>query len=435
MRKNGSNLINFTLSILIISLTTISAALAESKTHSALSTYTVEQCYKLALERAESLQINQANMRAAQARYDELVASLYPMFGLAASHELNDEVRNNSSGSKSSVRSRNRSRFLAGISVEQPIFSGFREFLAAAAADQDLSALRLDDKRARELLYADVAQVFYQINYYQNDLEELAQTQKVLSERIKDLKQFVSLGKSKESEMLTAQSDLSDIAAQSAQSLGLLRAAREMFTYLTGLDSSKIKLSDSDKSFLKQDLDTYLAQVNERPDIAASKAREISREKLKTASERELWGSVGIAGEYDPIDLPSGDSSSVVRLNIDLPIFDFGRIKARTQQRQAELDAEKLNTQQLAREAERDVRIAWANLTSSEAEIVQLKNLITAASKAYDAQKHDYSLGIVNNLDVLQGIRNLQEAKRRLVKAKYDLKTRQSELVVATGGF
>ena len=421
---------------LVITITLAIALQVEAQsTKSTIAAFTLEHCYKLALERAESLQINQTSIQAAQARYDELVASLYPLISANASHELSDTDRasNNSSNNSSANRSRNRSRFLAGVSVEQPVFSGFRDFLLAASADQDIAALRLDDIRTRQLLYSDVAQAFYQIEYYEEDLKELSQTEKVLIERIKELEQFVTLGKSKQSEMLTAQSDISDIQVQSSQSRGLLRAAREMLGYLIGQDATQLRIDPQIKPFLKEALDVYIARAIDRADINASKSREISKSKQKIASERETWGSVALQGNYDPIDAPSGDSSSSVRLNFDLPIFDFGRIDARTRQRQAELDATKLKTQQLKRQAERDVRIAWANLTSSEAEITQLKNLVAAASKAYDAQKHDYSLGIVNNLDVLQSIRNLQQARRRLIKAKYDIKTLQSDLLVATG--
>ena len=373
-------------------------------------------------------------MRAAQARYDELVASLYPLFSATASHELSDQDRNNSGNRDRGSSNRARSRFVAGITVEQPIFSGFRDTLLTTSADQELSAIKFEDIRSRELIYSDVAQVFYQIQYYAQDLKQLAQTQNVLNERIKELDQFVALGKSKESEMLSAQSDLLDIQSQVAQSQGLLRAARELLGYMIGREAWQIKLNSQSKPFLKESLESYLSRVENRADLSASKSRRDSKQDLVKSSERERWGTVALSGSYDPVDAPSGDSNSSVKLNFDLPIFDFGRIDARTRQRQADFDAAQLKALQLQRLAERDVRIAWVNLTSTEAEIAQLQNLVEAASKAYQAQKSDYSLGIVNNLDVLQGIRNLQQAKRRLLKATYDLKTRQSELIVATGG-
>lgn len=395
---------------------------------------TIRQAYELTLKQSEDLKINSEGLINAEAEYREAISAVYPKIFARASHQLQDNDRNSSNNTFTSRNNQDRSRFRAGITITQPIFSGFRDFLLSAAAENEIKALKLDDLRSRELLYKEIADIFLQILYYEEDLKELSRTSKILKDRVEELTQFVSLGKSKESERLSAESEIADVEAAKASTIGLNNASKAVLSYLTGLPTNEMILKDDSTPLIKEGLDSYLLRGSERADLAASKTREISIQKQLTAAEREKWPEIGLEGSYYPLDAPSGDSSSSVMITIDLPLFEGGAIDARIDQQKAQQRITELRTQQLKRQIERDIKVAWENALSTEAQVRKLKELVAASQKSYEAQKSDYALGVVNNLEVLQSIRSLQEAKRKLLRAQFDLKSYQTDLLVHTGG-
>lgn len=395
-------------------------------------TMTLSKAYELTLKQSEQLKINSEGLKQADAEYREAISAVYPKIFLRASQQFQDNERNFSSNTFNSNNNRERSRFRAGITLTQPIFSGFRDFILTEAAENEIEALKLEDLRSRELLYRDVSDIFLQILFYEEDLKELGRTTKILNERVAELREFVSLGKSKESERLSAESEIADVEATKASITGALNASKAVLSYLTGI--SQFKLKDDSVMLIKEGLDSYLLKGNERADLSASLTREISKEKQVTAAEREKWPEVGLEGSYYPVDAPSGDQSSSVMFTIDFPLFEGGAIDARIDQQKAQQRITKLQTEQLKRQIERDIKIAWENVLSTESQVKKLKELVTASQKSYEAQKRDYEIGVVNNLEVLQSIRALQEAKRKLLRAQFDLKSYQTDLMVNTGG-
>jgi outer membrane protein len=55
-------------------------------------------------------------------------------------------------------------------------------------------------------------------------------------------------------------------------------------------------------------------------------------------------------------------------------------------------------------------------------QLAALEKATEAARKNYEAQRHDYRLGLVTNLDVLQALTTFQENQRALDRARYTAK-------------
>ena len=84
--------------------------------------------------------------------------------------------------------------------------------------------------------------------------------------------------------------------------------------------------------------------------------------------------------------------------------------------------------------SERDVRVAYEHVATARSQLESLTKLREASKRNYDSQRRDYELGIVSNLEVLQAIRQLQDAELRLARAESLVETKRLELDVAAGG-
>jgi outer membrane protein TolC len=92
--------------------------------------------------------------------------------------------------------------------------------------------------------------------------------------------------------------------------------------------------------------------------------------------------------------------------------------EAVSQQTQAEL-----SLSQIRRQAEEEIRSAHQSVVYDRLQLDALEKATVAARKNYEAQRHDYRLGLVTNLDVLQALTAYQENQRALDRARFTEKT------------
>jgi outer membrane protein len=397
------------------------------------------QAYELALKQSEPLMRNAEEVKAAEARYKEAWSHLYPQVHFGVTQRLRDGSSDSNGGSsgvsftETGTSSRSKHPFQTSLTVEQPLFTGFRDFYIIEAAEFDINASRYDQTRHTELLYSDVADIFLQIVYFEKVLKLYDKTDQVLGERISDLKRFIDLGKSRASEIEAAEADRADLGAAKAQTQGLLDASREMLAFLVGRPAAELALSSDNVPYLPPGLDELIASSRNRSDIRAASERVSGAGKELIASERERWPVVSLTGNAYPYSDPDDNRNWDLLVKMDLPIFEGGGIDARVEQSRAKERSAELSAQELRRIAEREVRVSYSQVTAARSEAARLKKLLEATRKNYQSQRKDYELGVVTNLEVLDAIRSVQNAERRLLEAETTISRNFVRLQVAAG--
>ncbi len=407
--------------------------------------YSLDECYRMSLAVSERLSIQANEIGIAESRYQATVSALYPDLDLIGRQNFrnssnfgrlsrSNSTSEDSSNPASTSGSLGRSQSEAALSLRQPIFHGFRDFLLARAARSEISAQESDLKRERELLFQDVASLYYQILYNLAQVSILEESQRTLKSRISELTDFVKLGKSRESEGLAAQAELEDLNASKERAEGATLASLELFSFLTGVPAKDLILSEVKSMPTLPSLDSQLAATAKRHDLQAASARVDENLSVFKASERERWPALDLTGNGYPLEDPDRNRAWELGIQLSLPIFDGGLISAHQSEARAQLEQAKLRSKLAQRAAERDVRTAFAQANANLAEFTSLKNLSETTRKNYELQKRDYGLGLVTNLDVLQAIRKVQDADIRLASAKFDYLNKLAALRVAVGG-
>lgn len=396
------------------------------------SPLTLQQGYEMAIARSEALQITQEQVNFAKGRYDEAFSAIFPQVNLSSS-EL---FRNSTDGFGNEggvVPAGNRRRFRSSISFTQPIFRGFREFLLADAAKFELSSAELTKQRRREELFLEVASSFEQLRLSRADLKILSRTQETLLERLKELKDWVRLGKSKASEISAAEAERADVLASIEQVKGAEAAALEYLRFFIGDVVNEAELVGGEEAVKLDRVESYVTKGETRSDVRANSDQLGSLTKQVSVAKRERWPAINLSGNYYPYQHPDSEQDWDISVSLQMPLFDSGRISARVSQQEALRRQSELSLQQLKRSIERDIRTSYAQTLASFARVKSLSNLVGDAERSYDSQRADYKLGIVTNLDVLQAIRQVEDAKRRLLAAQVEARINVTKLAVACG--
>jgi len=386
---------------------------------------TLDEYFVQALVRSEVVATQSELIRQAEERFRQAGAALYPTVSGVASYTWQDSGAIDTSFSPARQP-------LARLTATQPLFRGFREFAAVRQSRALVDAQGDDYRNARRQLFKDVAQNFYDVLTLEQELRNLDEQIDLYREREKELVDRVRIGRSRPGETLTVQSTISTLQAQIEQRKAELNAAREVFAFLSGLPAPT-PLQDVEAIPPELDtLDVYLARLALRPDVKAA--------QLRLAAAQENIGVV--RGAHLPsLDLNAnryleraGNLENVewdVQLALTVPLYAGGSVQSRVREAQSQSMQAELGVSQVQRQAEQEIRSLHKSVVLDRSQLAALEMATDAARKNYEAQQHDYRLGLVTNLDVLQALAVFQDNQRALDRARYTAKLNYLRLQAA----
>lgn len=412
-------------------LTLGACCLFAATAHAALRELSLNDAYALALERSESLAIAAEDIRIAEARYWQAVSAVLPQVNFIGT--VNTQNNAGSSINGGSSTGTRKDRWEGRLQVTQTIFNGFREFNAAAALKADGRSKTATLERNRQLLYLDVGDLFFQIIQLDQDTAALREILATLDDRRKELTERVSLGRSRKSELLAAETELADSQASMEALVGLRGAARELFAFLIGVPSSQFTLKSGSTLPPAEKLEAYLWKTGVRPDIIAADESRTAAERSASAQKGQFFPSIGVESNFLALEDPERIQEWNILVTAEIPVFDGGLRIAQLNESKARLRASQLSLARARRLADHEVRVAYNNFISSANQLVRLRQAENTARESYETQKKDYELGRASNLDVLASLLRWKDILRGRIGTEARTQTNLIALQVAAG--
>jgi len=387
---------------------------------------TLSECYALALWRSEEIAIQQEFLKETEGRFLQALSGLLPRASFAASHRQQDA----SGESAFKLKEVPERKFV----FSQPLFSGFKEFAAMAGSRAERRQRTYEKVRAEQLLLVDVADAFYLLLEQREDLRALETIRSALLERLDELSARERLGRSRPSEVASAEAQLRRVEAEMERVRSQETIARQLLEFLTGLPRIE---AITESAFAMPSLAseaTYLAKADIRPDVrAAEEAWRVARHQV-TIAQAKFWPSVGLESNYYTKRV--GASEGVdwdVLLKVDVPIFQGGQNVGAVKESAAQARQARLRFLQTQRAAILDVRDGYTELRLAFARTDALKQALEAAEENYRLHVEDYRLNLVSTLDVLQALQELQDVRRDVIHVQHEAKRLYWRLQAAVG--
>ena len=388
----------------VIILTLIAQAYAQTT-----EGLTLRECYQSALKQSETIAIQQQVIKEAQARFQQALSGILPDVSFSYSQKRQD-----AEGANSLTRYIPEGKFV----FSQPLFTGFKEFAAISAGKSERRQRQYEEKRARQLLFVDVSDAFYLFLGYQQDLEALDIIYNALIERVEELKKREELGRSRLSEVASAQARLSRVEAEKDLVLSQEDVSRQLLEFLTGQKISSLK-EEANEEIPLPSYEEYLPALTKRPDVlAGEEAWKAAQAKIRIA-QAAFWPAVSLDG--NSYTKRTGTSEGIdwdVTLKVDVPIFKGGENTGKFKEAEALANEEKLRYEQIKRQAVLNIENEYTKWSAVLRRVSSLTKAYEAAQKNYELQSADYRLNLVNNLDVLQALQDRQDTYRDLIAVK-----------------
>jgi outer membrane protein TolC len=386
----------------------------------------LDEAYALALNKSEELAQRGETVAELDARMDELWSNVKPRLNLNASQGWTDTPQTTFPVPTS------RPYLIAN--AHQPLFSGFREFMAIRASKAQGESAELSLRRAKQRIYEDVARAYADLLGLHHELKTREAIFRTTQERLKELRHFEGLGRSRRSEVLSAESLLAQIESDIEGARGQERSFQWALRFLTGLQED---LEPSEVTMpVSASLEPFLEGSRERPDVEASRRDLEAARLLVGVQSRQRWPNIYADGNYY-IKRPADFNQHVswdVTLSAQLPLYWGGLIGAQVREASAQARSAQQALLLALRRAELEVRSAHSDLESFLSVARALSKAVSLAEANAKAQAEDYRHGLVTNLEVLSALNTVQETRLRLDSAQLRAFRARVSLEVASGG-
>lgn len=390
----------------------------------------LEDCFKSALKRSEIVATQGELIQQAEEKIVQAKAAMLPTLNAVASY-LRQTDTSSSAISSTSPASQNTIK----VTLDQPLFRGFREFAALRQQKLSRESQKIAREQAELQLYKDVTQAFYAVIANEKDFLNLEEEITVNQKRLKELKEFERVGRSRVTDVLSTETNIATLEAQEEALWGQIEVSRQAFAFQTGLDPA-VPLQDSVDVTPEHvpALRELLEKLEHRPDVETAKQTLAAAEEGIPIAKGGHLPTVDLLGDY--YFVRPGTLSNVnwdIQLALSVPLFAGGAIDSQIRQASSIVKQSELALSQIRRQAEEEIRTVHGQVISDLDQIKKYDRAYQLAKQTYQQELKDYRLGTVTNIEVLQILTSTQETHRLLDRSKFTTKSDWIHLQLATG--
>lgn len=386
--------------------------------------FTLSRIYARTLQRNEEIGIAREGMR--QARDEKYRALSFALPQVTLKGNVDRYPQETIPLSNSTVLLQPRNAYGLEATVEQPLYSGGKNWYALRMANSGIEVANKEVNLSSEAILLHTADVFYGILRDQKDLEVEQRNVQRLTEHRRVSEVRYKVGEVTESILLRAEAELAKAHAELVSRENTLAVKRRELQLLAGLpDNFQIEeppLPEIPEGNVSQLID---AAMTARDDMKRDRLNEeISKDRVRYARSN-FFPSLKFEGTYfsrnqNPRSTFFIDQSWVVGGKIDFPIFEGGLRLAELGQAKSKLEQDRLVKAKREREIDLDVTGAFLTLEAVTRTLASREEQLRFANKNYDMVAKQFAVGLVSNIDLLDANQTLVDAERDVIAATYD---------------
>jgi outer membrane protein len=267
-------------------------------------------------------------------------------------------------------------------------------------------------------LASDTAQAFYDLASAQADLANIQESLDLMQDRVKELKTWLNIGKSRPSEVYAAESSAALIAAQLEDAKAAVDSAADKLALVMGVDSVMIQ----------QPVETD-AQA---PTIDAAAAAGARSDVKAAMAELEAQGrriQMGVGAFLPQVDLnltkyiggtpymagtAYKDNGWQMMLTANWTFFEGGSRVFDSISALSEEEALRQQMRSTLANVKYEIKSKLRDFIASGRKVTTMKDAFVKTEQSLKAQQKDYNYGLVTNVDVLQAMSERATVKQSL---------------------
>lgn len=399
------------------------------------SEYSLEDLYKIALERSERIKISEEDMFIAERQKDKAMSVLLPKLSAFGDYTRYSEVKTSESGW---VIQPDWSTSW-GLRLDQSLSLSGREFTAFQISKKGIESSRYNLYAVKEDYLFSVSAAYYDVLRAGKAIEIARANVERLRKHRDAAQTRLRIGEVTKTALLRAEAELSGAQSEMVRSENNLNLAKAVLARIAGINGEYTlketvleKIEELQLSSLKEEA------MAERAEIKSSNIqKKIAEEQVKYA-QGSYWPTLSVEGVYSRMDenpsLPFFNKESTYGvLKLNFPFFEGGLRRTEVNEAKAKQRQSELIHEDLKKTISIDVENAYLDLKTQAGILKSLEDQLVFARDNYNAVSKQFEYGLANSIDVMDANTLLVTSERQLTDAKYNYQLSILRLKKATG--
>lgn len=399
---------------------------------------TLEQSLQIGLQNSKQIHASLMKVRIANAQASEVNTSRLPSLNFGASYTRLSDIPPfsvNTPFGNFVLSPSILDNYNLKLSLQQPLFTGFKLQSSYDAAKLNASAADQDYTKDEQDLFLNIKNAYwtlYKAIKIKKVLDEDIQT---VNAHLEDVQNFFKQGLATQNDVLKVQVQLSQVQLQQIDAMNGVRLAMLNLNNVIGLPlSTEIKLHDSVSvddlnNQMNKSIDQFVEEaMKNRPELKAMKLRVDATGKGVTAAKGDWYPQVFLSGEYDYAKpnqrlLPTQNKfygTWNVSVGVSYSLWNWGATIDKTQQAEAGFEQAKDNLNLFKDAVTLDVNQSYYNLVKSREKIIVARQTVKQAEENYRITDEKFKQGLTLNSELLDAEVALTQARTDYVQALAD---------------
>lgn len=421
-----------------IVIASIMAAFLSYSNISAANEYSLEDLYRIALERSEKIKISEEDLYIAERGKDKAVSALLPRLSAFGSYTKYTEDKHSSTGAIIQPDG----SISWGLRLDQSFYLNGRELTAFKISKKYIEKSKYDLHAVKEIYVFNVASAYYDVLRAKKGVE-IAKTNFDRLTKHRDAAAIrLKVGEVTKTDLLRAEAELSGGQAELVKSENNLKLAKAVLARIVGISGDyDVKETASSREDTGDTLDSLKQRAfAERAEMKAMELQKRIAEEQVGYSKGAYWPTLSIEGVYARRE----DNPSVVTVNkesiyggikLNFPFFEGGLRKAEVAEAEAKKRQSGLIYDDLKKTISIEVENAYLDFQTQKGVLKSLGDQLTFARDNHSSVSRQYQFGLANSIDVIDANTLLLTAERQLADARYNYQLSVLRLQRAIGVF
>ncbi len=333
------------------------------------------------------------------------------------------------------------------VQLTQPLFR-WQNWVQYKQGEMQVALAEAQYQLARQDLTLRAAQAYFDVLVAQDVLAAATALHEANTQQLALAKKSFEVGTVTVTDVHEAQSRADLSSAQVIAAESDLAVKRHALLVLTGKDTDALKGLRKGVALSRPEPADIQAWVNSAENGSyAVQAAQVAQEISQREVERNRAGhlpTVDLVASYGnaasstaPLSavapIRTNTDSTVVGVQLALPLFQGGSVSSRVREASALRDKASADLDNARRTAAQNARQAYLGVTSGLAQVKAFEAAQVSSRSALDANKLGYEVGVRINIDVLNAQSQLYDTLQKLSKARYDTLLAQLKLKAAAG--
>lgn len=324
-----------------------------------------------------------------------------------------------------------------GLTLTQPIFSGFRTVASTESAEERVRAERARLHDVEQTVLLDAASAYLKVARDQQIVKLNINHVRVLEKQLESAQDGFRIGNNTRTDVSQAEARLARAHADRTKAEADLAASVAAYQNVVGAMPGQLVLPN-DAPRLPPDRATAenLAAAHNPLVVAAHHDRGSARENVRVAGS-ELLPSVSLNASssraYEPSAQNQRTTETQIRAVVEIPIYTGGVSQARVRQAKQNQAEQTLRMDVARRNAIESASKSWEAVLSARERLRAQETQIKAASLALEGVRREITIGARTLIDALNAEQELLDARTEVVRTRVDHIIAAFQLLQATG--